>query len=82
MIKTDIDELMRNYVQFLNNAMPTTKLLLVNLEENEEVLYDLLQASWEIIIKSMLFYGSKRYLPVYGQGADLGLDSSSRVTNR
>ena len=77
----NINELMGNYVRFLNDSLPATKILVSHLVESEEVLYDWLQASWEMIIESALFYGSKRYLPIYGRGADLGIDSSSRVSN-
>jgi hypothetical protein len=82
----NVDKLLRNYVDFLNGSIENvlTLTLTSSFDEDvaEEVLYDWLQASWEMLVESVLFYGSKRYLPVYGIGADLGLDGSSRVTNR
>ena len=77
-------KLLRSYVDFLNGSIQNISTLTssFNADVAEEVLYDWLQASWEMLIESVLFYGAKRYLPVYGKGADLGLDESSRVTNR
>ena len=74
-------KILRSYVDFLNGSIQNISTLTSSFNA-EEVLYDWLQASWEMLIESVLFYGAKRYLPVYGKGADLGLDESSRVTNR
>lgn len=76
-----LKKFMSQYMGFLNASLPHCKAMLKGLDEEEEVLYDWLQASWEMLIESKLFYGSKRYLPIYGQGADLSENDSSRVSS-
>jgi hypothetical protein len=77
----NINQTMNNYVCFLNQSLPSSKIIISGLDEPEEVLYDWLQASWEMLVESALFYGFKNYLPIYGQGADLGINKSSRVSS-
>ena len=77
----NINKTMNDYACFLNQSLPSSKVIIADLDEPEEVLYDWLQASWEMLVESRLFYGSKSYLPIYGQGADLGINNSSRVSS-
>jgi hypothetical protein len=71
---------MTNYVSFLNNSLPFYRRCTFEAKQSEDILYDWLQANWEMVIESALFYGSNRFLPIYGQGADLAA-GSSRVSN-
>jgi len=72
---------MNQYMDFLNASLPHCRAMLTGMDEEEEVLYDWLQASWEMLVESKMFYGTKNYLPIYGQGADLGINNSSRVSS-
>lgn len=76
----NLNSLLKDYIDFLNNALPFCRATLSQTKYGEDILHDWFQANWEMIVESALFYGSKRYLPIYGQGADLAT-GSSRVSN-
>lgn len=76
----NINSQIKEYLSFLNKSLPSVKRMLEQSQNDDERVYDWLQASWELIFESVLFRGQQRYLQVYGQGADLPYSSSSRVS--
>ena len=76
----NISFLIKEYLFFLNKSLPHAKTMLEKSQTDEEAICNWLQASWELLFESILFQNQKRYLQVYGQGADLPYTSSSRVS--
>ena len=73
------NDLIYAFRDYLNSSLPQVMQMLSELEEYDESLSDWMQSSWEMLVETALFYGSKKSLVIYGDGADV-CKGSSRVT--
>lgn len=73
------NELIYSFRDYLNSSLPLVTRMLADTEEYDEALSDWMQSSWEMLVETALFYGSKKSLVIYGDGADV-CKGSSRAT--
>jgi hypothetical protein len=68
-----VDEVVRNYQQFLFSSWPTIEKVFKAIEDTVEIDYyydDWFQANWELIVESVLCKPGEEFLEAYGEGAD------------
>ena len=74
----DVDEIVRNFQQFLEASWQSVESMLPLTPEGEHFRLDWLQANWEILVEAVIHPGGASFLEFYGEGAECN-GASSRV---
>ena len=75
----NVDEIVRNFQQFLEASWQSVESMLPSTEEGgEDLRLDWLQANWEILVEAVIQPDGTSFIEFYGEGAECN-GASSRV---
>ena len=74
----NVDEIVRNFQQFLEASWQSVETALPLTEEGEHFRLDWLQSNWEILVEAVISPDGTSVLEFYGEGAECN-GASSRV---